>query len=407
MRRQIPFVSSVATLPARSGDFSAKYPAIYDPATTRALATSASGFTRDPFPGNIIPSNRFDPLAVHFLPVFPAPNTNAGAIALNLINNPKWARGGDQGDMRVDYNLGAKGTLFGRYSLQKANQDFPNDITTAANPFGGGSRGNLIDLTAQNVAVDMTYLAKPNLVLEGRLGFSRFNFNGLPLGAGNALAPSLQVPGAQFGPGAVSATTLTMTGLTAFGPTTGVPNHSVQNTFQYVLNATYTRNKHSIKVGVDARRPQHNNFFVSTQPAGVFDFAANSTSQTGISGGGVGFASFLLGLPDSVGRGFIAGGVGRRNIEVGSYIQDDYKATSRLNLSLGIRHDLTTPMYEVHDRMSNLDTNTGKLILASASGPFGRGLRNTNDHNISPRAGLAYRLPDSTRTVLRAGYGIS
>jgi len=39
--------------------------------------------------------------------------------------------------------------------------------------------------------------------------------------------------------------------------------------------------------------------------------------------------------------------------------------------------------------------------------PFGRGLRNTNAHNISPRAGLAWRLPDSTRTVLRAGYGIS
>src|SRR5262249_22742075 len=179
-----------------------------------------------------------------------------------------------------------------------------------------------------------------------------------------------------------------------------------QNTFQYVFNVTYTRNKHSIKSGVDFRRLQHNNFFVSAQPSGIFDFSSASTSQTGLSGGGVGFATFLLGQPDSIGRGFIAGGVGRRNIELGAYVQDEYKATSRLNLSLGVRYDLATPIYELHDRMSYLDTNTGHLILPSQS-PFGRGLRRTNSHDFSPRLGLAYRLPDSTRTVFRAGYGIS
>src|SRR5260370_26282169 len=57
--------------------------------------------------------------------------------------------------------------------------------------------------------------------------------------------------------------------------------------------------------------------------------------------------------------------------------------------------------------MSNVDAKKGTMMLASDQEPFGRGLRNTNSHDISPRAGLAYRLPDSTRTVLRAGYGIS
>ena len=408
MRRRIPFVASVPSLAARSGDFSgSKFPVIYDPATTRPSTATASSFIRDPFPQNKIPSNRFDPLAVHFLNVFPTPNTNSGGIALNLINDPKWSRNSDQGDTRIDYTLGARGNLFGRYSVDASNQNFPNDITTPTNPFGGGGRGNMLDLRAQNAVVDLIFLARSNLVFEGRLGFSRFHFAGLPLGAGSPQAQTLQVPGSQLSPGAVSATTLTIAGLTAFGPTTGVPNYSVQNTFQYVFNTTYTRSRHSIRTGIDVRRLRHNNFLVSTQPAGVFDFSAGSTSQTGLTGGGVGFASFLLGLPDLIGRGYIGGGVGRRNIELGAYVQDDFKATGRLNVSLGLRYDLTTPMYEIGNRMSILDTNTGKLIQASASGPLGRGLRHTNPRDFAPRIGLAYRLPDATRTVLRAGYGIS
>ena len=262
----------------------------------------------------------------------------------------------------------------------------------------------MIDLSAQNAGIDWTYLLKPNVVLEARLGFSRFNFQGQPLGAGLPSVPSVQVPGVT--PGAPAATALSMTGLTGFGPTSGLPNHSVQNTYQYVFNTTYTRNRHSIKAGIDFRRLQHNNFFVSTPPSGTFDFSSGTTSQTGLSGGGVGFATFLLGQPDSIGRGYIAGGVGRRNIELGAFVQDEYRVTDRLNLSLGIRYDLATPIYEIHDRMSYLDTNTGHLILPSQS-PFGRGLRRSNDHDFSPRVGLAYRLPDSTRTVLRAGYGVS
>ena len=405
MVRGIPFVDSVPTLAERTGDFSSsKLPVIYDPSTTTASSTSATGFIRTPFPGNVIPSSRFDPLATHFVTFFPTPNTNPGAIANNLINDPIWSRGGDQGDVRIDYNLGSKGSLFGRYSNDHANQDFPNDLVTAANPFGGNSRGNMINLAAQNAGIDLTYLATPAVVLEGRLGFSRFNFFGQPLGAGSPEVPSVQVPGVS--PGAPSATSLTITGLTAFGPTSGLPNHSVQNTFQYVFNTTYTRGRHSIKTGIDFRRLQHNNFFVSTPPSGIFDFASGTTSQTGLTGGGVGFATFLLGQPDSIGRGFIAGGVGRRNIELGAYVQDEFKATDRLNLSLGIRYDLFTPIYEIHNRLSYLDTNTGHLIVPSDS-PFGRGLRRTNTLDLGPRAGLAYRLPDSTRTVLRAGYGIS
>ncbi|MDX2178643.1 MAG: TonB-dependent receptor [Bryobacteraceae bacterium] len=260
-------------------------------------------------------------------------------------------------------------------------------------------------MIAQNAAWNTTWLAKPNLVFEGRLGFSRFDFAGLPLGADNPAAAALQVPGVAGGPGVRSATTVTIPGLTAFGPTTGVPNFSAQTTFQYVFNVTYTRGRHTVKSGVDFRRLRRNNFFVSAQPPGSFNFSPNWTSQTG-AGGGQSIASFVLGLPDTIQRGRSDGGVGRRNNEFGAYLQDDWKATDRLTFALGLRYDLYTPWYEVGNRMSMLDINTGRVVLAKDS-PFGRGLRQSNNLNLGPRVGFAYRLPDSTRTVLRAGYAIS
>ena len=185
-----------------------------------------------------------------------------------------------------------------------------------------------------------------------------------------------------------------------------MPNYSAQTTFQYVFNTTYTRGRHTIKAGGDFRRLRRNNFFVSAQPAGAFSFSPNWTSQTGAGGSGQSIASFLLGLPDTIQRGQINGGVGRRNNEFGSYVQDDWKATNRLSVALGLRWDLYTPWYEVHDRMSMLDINTGKVILPATS-PWGRGLRQNNPANFGPRVSFAYRLPDRLRTVLRAGFAVS
>ncbi|MCL4402852.1 MAG: carboxypeptidase regulatory-like domain-containing protein, partial [Acidobacteria bacterium] len=100
-RRGLTYLGSVPPAEARTGDFTNRaFPTIYDPLTTRANP-SGSGSIRDPFPGNRVPSNRIDPLAPQFLNLMPLPNTNPGAIALNFINNPKWTRGDNQGDVRI------------------------------------------------------------------------------------------------------------------------------------------------------------------------------------------------------------------------------------------------------------------------------------------------------------------
>jgi hypothetical protein len=400
--RALTYLASVPTDAARAGDFSSPaFGQIYDPATTRA--NPAGGSIRDPFPNRRIPADRFDPLAGNFLANFPRANTNVNSIANNFINNPSWNRQGDQGDIRMDYNLSTKGTIFGRYSNDHANQLFPNDLTTPQNPFGGGGRGNNIDLVAQNLSLNSTYVLTSRIVLEGRFGLSRFAFAGVPLGFGNPDASKVQVPG--LGAEARAATTMNITGLTALGPTTGVPNFSTQTTFQYVFNTSITHNRHGIKTGIDVKRFRRNNDFVSAQQTGAMNFVPNFTSQTGVSGGGVGMASFLLGLPSTINRGFVGGTTGRRNTELGVYLQDEFKVNTALTLNFGLRYEVFTPWYEIFDRMSTIDLDNGQVVLAGADNKFGRALRQTDTNNFAPRVGLAWRSP--ANVVVRAGYGIS
>ena len=404
--RGTTYLGSVATAAMRRGDFSnTRLGVIYDPATTRA---QGSGITRDAFPGRQIPQARMDTASLVYQGLMPLPNTGGtDAIALNFINNPKWTRDGNQGDTRIDYNFGEKGTLFGRYSIDRAGQTFPNELTTPENPFGGGGRANVLRVGAQSAVMNGTYLLTPSLVLEARLGFNRYNFMGLPLGADNALIDKLKLPGSHIAENARSITALSITGLTAFGPTTGVPNSSIQNVYQWIFNLSWTKGRHSVRTGLDARRNQRNNYFISAQPTGQFAFSPNFTSQTGVGGGGVGFASFLLGTPDSINRGVVNGRTGRRNSEWGAYVQDDFKVTKALSLNYGIRYELYQPWFEVGDRMSALDLETGRVVFAGEGNKFGRGLRTTDKNNFAPRLGLAWNTGGRPKVVVRAGYGLS
>jgi hypothetical protein len=86
-------------------------------------------------------------------------------------------------------------------------------------------------------------------------------------------------------------------------------------------------------------------------------------------------------------------------------VQDDWKATPRLTLNLGLRYDLFTSPYEVNNRQSNFDIASGTLKAAGVNGNS-RSLINTNFNNFAPRFGFAYDLDGKGRTVVRGGYGI-
>jgi hypothetical protein len=88
-----------------------------------------------------------------------------------------------------------------------------------------------------------------------------------------------------------------------------------------------------------------------------------------------------------------------------AYLQDDWKATSRLTLNLGMRYEFATPTYEANNTLSNYNPATNSVQLAAGGSIYNRALVNPDYKDWAPRIGLAYSL--TSKTVIRSGYGIS
>src|SRR6185436_14896574 len=85
--------------------------------------------------------------------------------------------------------------------------------------------------------------------------------------------------------------------------------------------------------------------------------------------------------------------------------QDDWKASDKLTVNLGLRYDFITPAMEAQDRQTNFDpSGTGSLLFASSGSLSDRGLVKADTNNWAPRGGVVYKLNE--KTVIRGGAGI-
>lgn len=169
-------LGNVPTVKMRNGDFS-ETAAIYDPLTTRTNPNGA-GFIRDPFPGNQIPSNRWDPISVKMINAYPLP-TGAGRFnnyLANLVQHQQW----NQGDVRVDHQITEKDNFFARWSIQNTETRVPSSYPSTTIP--GLSRPvNLGDEASfagtsfspdQHAVASYAKVFTPKLVNEFRAGFN-------------------------------------------------------------------------------------------------------------------------------------------------------------------------------------------------------------------------------------------
>ena len=117
----------------------------------------------------------------------------------------------------------------------------------------------------------------------------------------------------------------------------------MRKTFQYVTNLTFQAEKHTIKTGFDVRR-RHMGEFQTNRGNGRFNFSPNITNNPANNTGGHVMASFLLGAPSLIEQDYLlAADVGIRSTEYGAYVADDWRATQKLTLNLGLRYELDTP----------------------------------------------------------------
>jgi len=156
-------------------------------------------------------------------------------------------------------------------------------------------------------------------------------------------------------------------------------------------------------MGFDHRRTQFN-LGQGSSPRGSFSFNGVFTQNpSGRTGTGSPFADFLLGYPDGASIGTnVRAGIRVRNYS--SFLQDDWKISTKLTLNIGVRYEYTTPVIEVANRMANFDIATNQVVLAKDGSLHNRALANADRNNFAPRFGLAYQM--GSKTVIRTGYGV-
>ena len=378
--------SNVPTEQLRSGDFRG-FPTIFDPATTRIVNGQV---IRDPFPGNIVPRDRFDPSAVKYLELYPLPN--AGGLVNNYVIQPSGKNDSNQGDLRIDHNVSQNIRLFGRFSIND------NTNTPAPRFFTIGNSEFYPSVGRQyNAAFSYLHTFSPTFINEVRAGFNR-NLSDTVSETYNQNYPS------QFGILNVPPDVLPLidiTGFTSVGNARGAPSIGSSTSYQLIENATWLKGRQTIKFGFDFRR-SHSSTFNPTNASGQFGFGPLQTSSANVPNSGHAFASFLLGAGS--GLQLLPGLSSYLTFpSYDFYVQDDIRVNSRLTINLGLRYEPAFHFTERFNRISQFNPATRVLDFAGENGNP-RYFYKNDLMNFGPRFGIAYS--PFSRTVIRAGYGM-
>jgi hypothetical protein len=445
-----PQVITVPTLAFINGDFREYKTAtgalipIYDPRTTRAnpnfdpskpVSLTNLQFIRDPFPNNIIPQGRINPVAQKLLAFYPRPNNVTPGVEpwrSNFADIPNIANDKFKNWIfKIDQNISEKDKVFFRYGYNnRAEIRWTNGITS------GPAQDGQLPLNRINYAgvADWVHTFSASAILNIRVSANRYieearfqdglGYDVTQLGFPSALAGQLPAP-------MFPRINLYSTGTTVETIQLGRGSFSREPTNVYSVqpNMTLIRGSHNLRFGSDLRYTQYARL-VSGNGGMVLTFNRNFTGAAfdrfdANSGSGV--ASLLLGAvaatdTNNVLRSFIDNNVFPIYMfkYYAPWFQDDWKVTRKLTLNFGLRFDLNRPGVERFNRINRgFDTTTvnpanaridrSKLINGSQIvggllfADEGQAAVNTDKNNFQPRVGFAYSIDD--KTVLRAGYG--
>ena len=398
--------ATVPTVDMRGGNFN--FPGalvIRNPYTTRQdpAILANNGWTRDPFPGNVLPSSLIDPAVKNFLDRKPladpnrpgdaaatGPNNNLVENLIKQVRRTRW-------DAKIDHQFTSNHKIFGRYS-QARHRAWKGDHQAQFNNWRD------IDPNAQPAPVDhinMVFsdmlILSPTMNNEFRVGFNRRARRETALTANQDWARQLGIPN-------VSGDTFPFFNI-GYG-LAGLPSfQNIGEDFTFQDNVAKITGKHTIKFGYELIRTRYNGT-AGALPGGQYNFTGtNQPFGTGTNTGQP-FASFLLGTVGSaVYTSEFASWLPRWWSHQG-YVQTDWKPKRGLTLNLGVRWSYESPFQTKYGQQSQFDPTARDPIsglMGAITHPAGA-LASKDLNNFAPRIGLAWNF--APKLVFRGSYGV-
>ncbi len=405
---------------------------IYDPTTTRFDPTTGS-YVRTPFPGNVIPSNRINPIAAKVVGYLPDPNINIPYYQGSNWENPNGKAANDSTlvTAKLDQLFGVN-RLAARYTYTDQNSLTPAYLLNPDVRLYGGNNG----------ALSFTESISPTIVNEIRAGVQQFHAY---RGPQPITPPITQTLGLPTYPGTIAWPSFYFDPSYTFS---GIDRDNPQDapgvTISFGDNLSWTLGKHQMKFGFLFSNSQVNTYETG-QPGGDYQFSGNFTGlmdpaavkqgiyNQAVTDTGAGLADFLLGYVDGTDLNIYPKFYTRQSDYAG-YFQDSWRVTRNLTLDLGLRYEYWTPFSDKRNEISTLNLNAPgePAVVYAGSGPitnsglsqavvsayqaaglklqsaqqagFPSSLWNMPKNNWAPRVGLAYQIDN--KTVVRGGYGI-
>ena len=414
-----PRLFDIPTAPEQTGNFSdlvdnAGEPVtIYDPVTTRPnphynpqqpVSPTNLQYLRDSFPGNTIPKERMDPVALNTLPYFPLPNANVGPFLRNNyfvnadeINSPNGIV------LKIDHSQGQKHKMTFRAGSSSGLREAAPILSNIANP---GAPPRLI--SSRELSFVETFNISPNLINQFSVSA---NYNSTVLAENTSqidYASELGLKGVQAG----AFPRFDLSNYVSIGSQPGSLIHDQSVNYSFSENLSIRYKKHNLKLNFTPFWGQVNSY-LPENPSGQFQFDGKLTGLPGINNTGNSFSQFLLGWVSQAGQSVVPQPSYFRSDEYQLTLSDEYQITPNFSLTASIGLQINTPRREKYDQQSTIDLSVlnpandrpGALVFAGRDG-----VSDTFSHtqyNWEPAMGFTWNPWGSRRTVIRAGFSLN
>jgi hypothetical protein len=356
----------------------------------------------------VVPASAITSFAGKVLSQLPAPNVSIGGY--NYQSTPAYIDHTDKFDVKLDDHFTDRLNGFVRLSQRKSNAIGNTPLPGPIHGGGlasGASTAGYSRFMGQGLAAALTYVISPTTLIDVHFGVTRTKATEDPFGLGG---PGMQelygISGLPSGYPGGGLTPQSVSGFTAWGRDSGLPH--IQNPMVYDLprvNFSKIMGRLTTKVGFEylsysTKVSDNGGLYGSDSYSGQFSKPSGGKAIAAT----YNLADFLLGDRSgySLSNAFFP--VIQQWMAFG-YVQNDFKATPKLTLNLGLRYEFATPQMEQGNHLSNFDPATISIVLAKSGSVFNRSTIHPDLNNFAPRVGFAYNPSD--KWVIRSGFGVS